>query len=216
MGGLSKFLGYAAASLGVVFLIIAVFARLYSIREPSVKGEIFTYPYQFLAVPYFLIGIVFLIGGISGFWVDYLRFERNRETAGKLNVRKDQPEPRTETQPLLRQDFQAKTPLTEANSQSRPAEVNRVDEQIGINSRKLGLIVVLFGAILLFVAAFAYSYQQTNTTTIPGISVGGMTVTPPYSYDVTTNPYRDYTFPLILGGVALFVIGIALMIYKAR
>ena len=101
------------------------------------------------------------------------------------------------------------------NSTSEP-EINRLDKPIETNPRRWGLIIIFFGALLLFAAAFAYSYQQTTTNTIPGMSFGGITVTQPYSYDVTTTPFRDYTLPLVLGGVALFVSGFALIVYKTK
>jgi hypothetical protein len=67
-----KILGYGLASFGVLFLIIAVISKLYSVHT---LGTSPSYPYQYLSIPYFFLGIVFLIGGMVGFWIYYLKYE---------------------------------------------------------------------------------------------------------------------------------------------
>lgn len=84
-------------------------------------------------------------------------------------------------------------------------------------TRQYGIALVIIGGLLLVGTAFAYSYQETTTVIITqGYSVNGIQIVPPYSHDVTTLPYRDYTFPLILLCVALFVVGFALMVYRPQ
>ncbi|MGD0072027.1 MAG: hypothetical protein ABSB71_10770 [Candidatus Bathyarchaeia archaeon] len=73
MTAIYKILGYGLASFGVLFLIIAVISKLYSV--PTL-GTSPSYPYQYLSVPYFFLGLVFLIGGMAGFWIYYLKYER--------------------------------------------------------------------------------------------------------------------------------------------
>lgn len=73
-------------------------------------------------------------------------------------------------------------------------------------TRELGITLVIFGALLFIGAAVAYSYQQPRSETISGYTVQ----LPP------TEPFRDDAFPLIIGGVALFVLGFALMVYPSQ
>jgi hypothetical protein len=84
-------------------------------------------------------------------------------------------------------------------------------------TRRKGLTMVILGALVLISAALAYSYQQTTTEMIsPGFSLGGQQIMQPIYHEVTTTPYKDYTTPLILGGIALFPVGFALMLYHSR
>ncbi len=83
-------------------------------------------------------------------------------------------------------------------------------------TRQLGIALVIIGGLVLAGAAFAYAYQETTTETIPEFSFGGIQVTQPTYYDVTTTPYKDYAVPLIIGSVALFVVGFALMFSQSR
>jgi len=55
-------------------------------------------------------------------------------------------------------------------------------------------------------AAFAYTYAQSNSLIVAGIIV-------PLT---STYPYRDDSFGLIIGSVALFVVGFALMFYRLQ
>lgn len=75
-----------------------------------------------------------------------------------------------------------------------------------MNLRESGIVSVVFGALLMILAAFAYTFQQTVTQ-----YYGYGQYQFPISY--TTTPYRDYTFPIILCSIALFVMGFALIIY---
>jgi len=75
-----------------------------------------------------------------------------------------------------------------------------------LNLRESGIVSVVFGALLMILAAFAYTFQQTVTQ-----YYGYGQYQFPISY--TTTPYRDYTFPIILCSIALFVMGFALIIY---
>jgi hypothetical protein len=73
-------------------------------------------------------------------------------------------------------------------------------------TRQLGIALIVFGALLLIGAAFAYTYAQTHS-----ISGAGITIPLPSTY-----PYRDDSFGLILGAVALFVVGFALLVYRPQ
>jgi hypothetical protein len=84
-------------------------------------------------------------------------------------------------------------------------------------TRQLGIVLIVFGGLIMVGGAFAYSYQQTTTVILSqGYSYNGIQIVPPMSHDVTTTPYRDDTFPLILGSVALFVVGFALLVYRPQ
>ena len=78
-----------------------------------------------------------------------------------------------------------------------------------MNLRESGIVSVVFGALLMILAAFAYTFQQTVTQ-----YYGYGQYQFPISY--TTSPYRDYTFPIILCSIALFVMGFALIIYRTQ
>jgi hypothetical protein len=73
-------------------------------------------------------------------------------------------------------------------------------------TRQLGIVLVVIGGLLLVGGAFAYSYAKTNS-----ISASGITI--PLG---STYPYRDDGYGLILGSVALFVVGFAFMIYQPQ
>ena len=74
-------------------------------------------------------------------------------------------------------------------------------------TRMLGLALAILGVLAMIAASLAYVYQQTRTTFFLG-SVGFK--------PVTSHPYRDYTFPLILLSVALLVIGFAFVVYRPK
>ncbi len=69
-----------------------------------------------------------------------------------------------------------------------------------------GLAILFLGVIALFGSAFAYVYQETKRITVAGV----------IGYPITTNPYRDYCFPLIIVGVALFGLAFGLLYYEKR
>jgi uncharacterized membrane protein HdeD (DUF308 family) len=72
----------------------------------------------------------------------------------------------------------------------------------------LGLVLAILGVLALIAASLAYAYQQTILVS--------------YQADIhfqlpeLTNPYRGYTFPLILLSVALLVIGFAFIVYRPK
>jgi len=78
-----------------------------------------------------------------------------------------------------------------------------------VDLRESGVVLVVFGALLMILSAFAYVFQQTITQYI---TVGTYQI--PISS--TTTPYRDYTFPIILCSIASFVMGFALIIYRTQ
>jgi len=71
-------------------------------------------------------------------------------------------------------------------------------------TKQLGIVLIIFGALLLIGAAFAYTYAQSHSLIVAGLVV-------PLA---STYPYRDDSVGLIIGGVALFVVGFALMVYR--
>jgi hypothetical protein len=77
--------------------------------------------------------------------------------------------------------------------------------------KKIGIGLVSCSLLSIVSASLAYAYQQTKE-----LSVTGNSALLFQSYQVTTNPYRDYTFPLILLTVALFVVGSVLMVYRPK
>ena len=86
-----KQLGYTGAGLGLMFLTIAVVVLYLATKQ------ITELPY-FIAS--FIIGIIFVFVGISGFWLSYLKFEKSQKLKTTQN---------TEETPLkstYRQDFQ--------------------------------------------------------------------------------------------------------------
>jgi multisubunit Na+/H+ antiporter MnhB subunit len=193
---LIELLSYIASILGILFILLAVISKLYKITDPS--GLTNTYPYQFLSLPYFFLGLAFLIGGIAGIWVNYLRYERTKRNESPVFK---------EDLPIKREPIEEKV---DVHYSYKPTETNPVNKS-ELNYRKIGLVIVIFGTLLLLFAAFAYSYQQTTTQTIPGTSVGGIQITQPYSYNITTTPYQGYTFPLIISSAAFFLLGFAVI-----
>jgi hypothetical protein len=84
-------------------------------------------------------------------------------------------------------------------------------------TREYGIAIIILGALLLVGAGFAYTYEETSKVVISdGYSYGGVQIVPPMSIDRTTTPYKDDSTALILGSVALFVVGFALMVYKPQ
>ncbi|MGD0451523.1 MAG: hypothetical protein ABSA79_10795 [Candidatus Bathyarchaeia archaeon] len=84
-------------------------------------------------------------------------------------------------------------------------------------TRQLGIALIVFGALLLIGAGFAYTYQETTTQVYyQGLYLNGQQIVPPMSRDITTTPYRDDSTGLVLGAVALFVVGFALLVYKSQ
>lgn len=84
-------------------------------------------------------------------------------------------------------------------------------------TRQLGIALIVFGAILLIGAGFAYTYQETSKVVLSqGYSYNGIQILPPMSYDRTTTPYRDDSTGIVLGSVALFVVGFALLVYRPQ
>jgi hypothetical protein len=75
-----------------------------------------------------------------------------------------------------------------------------------MSKRQFGITLVVFGALVLIGAAFAYAYEEFGEEFIPGYNGSE-----PYFRGLTVAPYRDYAFPLILGGVALFMVGLTLI-----
>lgn len=73
-------------------------------------------------------------------------------------------------------------------------------------TRSLGLALIIIGALLLVGAAFAYTYAQTHTLNVAGVIVSTGTV----------YPYQNDSFGLIIGGIALFVVGFALMVFPSQ
>jgi hypothetical protein len=87
-----------------------------------------------------------------------------------------------------------------------------LDKPIQISgNRNTGLTVIILGALILFGSAFAYSYVATEHHYIPGYSVGDYEILKPSSYDTTSTPLRDYTTPLVICGIAVMVVGFAVM-----
>ena len=74
-----------------------------------------------------------------------------------------------------------------------------------------GLVLAILGVFAMITASLAYAYQQTKE-----LSVTGNSALLFQSYQVTTNPYRSDTFPLILLSVALLVIGFAFIVYRPK
>ena len=70
-------------------------------------------------------------------------------------------------------------------------------------TKQLGIVLIVFGALLLIGSAFAYAYEKSSSYSLGFASI-----------PITTNPFRDDTLPLIFGSVALFVAGFALMVYQ--
>jgi hypothetical protein len=61
--------------------------------------------------------------------------------------------------------------------------------------------------LVLIGAAFAFAYQEFGEAFVPGYNG-----TESYYRGLTIAPLRDYALPLILGGVALFTVGFAIML----
>ena len=74
-------------------------------------------------------------------------------------------------------------------------------------TQDLGILVVIFGC-LLFIGAAVVSYYQVP---IGSVTVGGKTVQVG-SYE----PYANDALPLFFGGLALFVLGFALILYEPQ
>ena len=74
-----------------------------------------------------------------------------------------------------------------------------------MSKRQFGIVLVVFGALVLIGAAFTYAYVEFGEEFVPGFNGSE-----PHYNGLTIAPYRDYAFPLILGGAALFAVGSAL------
>ena len=78
--------------------------------------------------------------------------------------------------------------------------------------RKVGIASVICGLVPMIAAAFTYAFQQTKGISVPAGDepIGGVT------FQVTTNPYRDYTFPLILLAIGFFALGFILTVHRPQ
>ena len=81
-----------------------------------------------------------------------------------------------------------------------------------MSTRQFGIALAIFGALVLLGAAFAYTYQEIGEEFVPGYNEGGVQVSEPHYRSLTTTPYRNNAFPLILGSVALFFSGFAILL----
>ena len=75
-----------------------------------------------------------------------------------------------------------------------------------MSKRQFAIASVMFGALVLIGAVFAFAYEEFGEEFVPGYNGSE-----PHYRGLTIAPYRDYTFLLILGGFALFTIGFALI-----
>jgi hypothetical protein len=76
---------------------------------------------------------------------------------------------------------------------------------------KVGIALVICGLLSTVGAAFIYAFQQTKE-----IAVTGNSALLFKTYQVTTNPYRNYTFPLILLTIGFFALGFMLIKYRPQ
>jgi hypothetical protein len=83
-------------------------------------------------------------------------------------------------------------------------------------TRILGILLVIIGGVFMAGAAETYTYEQTTIETMPGVNVEGVQILQPVYNEVTTTPYQNYTLPLILGGIVLFIVGFVLIFYLYR
>ena len=78
-------------------------------------------------------------------------------------------------------------------------------------TKKIGIGLVICGLRSTVGAGFTYAFQQTILVPYHGDS------SVLYSkFPELTNPYRDYTSPLILVTVVLLVLGFAFIVYKPK
>ncbi len=78
-----------------------------------------------------------------------------------------------------------------------------------LRKRILGIFLVFIAWFALAGAALAYWYEQTTIETMPGVNMEGVQIIQPIYNETITTPYRDYTLPLIMFSVALFIAGFA-------
>jgi hypothetical protein len=123
-------LGYGGASLGIIFFIIAVITRTYSVTKQSTNTLTITYPYQFLSAPYLIIGIIFVATGISGFWLSYYKFEKPLKlvTIGKTMEK-------TATKPIIEQKAQELTEPTNKQESDEPKNSTTFSFTYGLETR---------------------------------------------------------------------------------
>ena len=65
-----------------------------------------------------------------------------------------------------------------------------------MSKRQFGIALVIFGALVLIGAAIAHAYEEFGEEFVPGYNGSE-----PHYRGLTVAPYRDYSFPLIIGGL---------------
>jgi hypothetical protein len=173
-----KLVSYTSATIGVLFELIAVFSRIYSYEYYSVTNEPSTglqvaYPYQSLSAPFFLLGIVFLVIGIVGFWVNYLRNER---------IKKDQLKPIIETKQIdeVPEKRLNKVP-TRSPHEQKQTDFNpeiRKGLSAGVIASGLVLLICIIGTV------YVWNYKE---------DVGNAL------FSVSLYPYRPYVSIFAVG-----------------
>jgi Sec-independent protein secretion pathway component TatC len=74
----------------------------------------------------------------------------------------------------------------------------------------LGLFLVSIAWFVLAGSFLSYTYKQTTIETMPGVVLDGVQINQPVYNEAITTPYKEYTLPLIMFSVALFIAGFAL------
>jgi len=79
----------------------------------------------------------------------------------------------------------------------------------------LGIAIIIVAWAVMAGAALAYTYAQTTIETLPGVVIDGSQALQPIYNETTTTPYKDYTFPLIIVSITLFVAGVTLILAQS-
>ena len=209
-----KLIGYGGASLGIIFFIIAVITRIHSVTEQTADATTISYPYQFLSAPYLVIGVVFIIAGISGFWISYLKFERL-----KLKHKPIQSPEKTVTKVTYGQDFQGTENSTTYNltynlGLGTNAQDNRIHAEKPIaklnansiddekrTSKNLSYMLFALGAILVVAGIYLCTYNTVTMVNNP-YSVGGYaTINIPQAEQI--QPYQSIGIIIVIFAIIL-------------
>jgi hypothetical protein len=91
-------------------------------------------------------------------------------------------------------------------------------------AKNSGLGVIVLGVLLFLGAGFADLYPvksisaigQSLINSLQGYATPQQIAQMKIEYTVTTYPYQQWVYPLIFAGVALFVLGFALMVYQRQ
>jgi hypothetical protein len=201
---LVELISYTSSCLGVLFIILAVVSKLYTI--PTL-GTSPSYPYQFLSIPYFFLGLSFLIVGIAGIWVNYFKYQRTRKIEKPVLSYYSNPE----SKPIQLQNPPPPPPEVVQTRIQEPniVPIHKNNEERNPNRSNFIYLLFAFGALLLIVGVYLSTYTTVEMVNQP-MTMYGVTINIPHAVQI--YPYSSIGIISIVFSFVLILV--AFMGYK--